>query len=1213
MFAKKQKPFILNFVLVVLLLVGLFGVMPVGASSDALPQVNISTPSYPIGMNSRESKLIPYSFTESNNVSGKITSRMIRFYTQYDVPLSDPLGPYPTNININSLETKEWNELVYLPESVANKARALKEYAVVLKTTFIGKSLSGEDFSAQASVLLLLPPDSFSKATPSNGSVIPPTNQSLQWNSSVGAIDYEYCFDTVDNNLCDTNWTGTYNTNAALQNLPPNTTFYWQVRANNMAGTTYANNGDWWSFTTSTPTYTPTFTPTSTPTNTPTSTPTSMPSLFQSYVNFPVGEGKAVAIGDFNSDGLQDVAMTNAMMYTSLLFIFLQKSDGSLASPVTYDAGYQPFSLAVGDLNRDGRTDIVATNMPSNVISVFLQQANGTFANRATYSTGTGKLAVAVGDLNGDGFDDVAVSGNELGVFTQNAAGTLNPMVTYTAAGSPTAVDDIAIADVNNDGRNDVIKKHGYPDFVVYLQNESGILAPGLSYPSETCQPLCGIHGIGTGDVTGDGLTDIVMSFGGNRPDSRIAVFAQSKDGSLQTPVVYAAYDIPEPVEVADVNQDNRADILTAHGGWLRMSVFLQKTDGTLNPYTLYPIPYSDYTAYGMAIGDINDDGLLDVAIADSNYGLVVLYHAPSGIPNPPTPTRVPINTPTITLTPTITPTNTSTLTFTPTLTPTATSPYSSNPLYLSLTGSQTIGGVSSADEDILKFDGTNWSLFFDGSDVGVGSSDLFAFSIMNDNTILMSFSANVTVNGITATPQDILRFDVTSLGSTTAGAFSMYFDGSDVGFNTTAEKIDSVSLLSDGRVLISTTGNPAVTGITGGRDEDVLAFTPTSLGDNTNGTWAMYFDGSDVGLADTSGEDVDALDVVDGKVFLSTLDNFSVPDVSGADEDVFVCVPTSIGSITACNYSTTLYFDGSTWGLGSNDVDAINLLSTGPIATQTPTPTATFTSTPTPTHVTVTPTFTSTPTRTPTSTPGGPTPTPTRTPTRTATPTPTRTPTSTPTLPNTPGSLDEIFADGFETGNLSAWTGSSTDAGDLSVSLSAALVGSQGLQAVIDDTNAIYVTDDRPNAEPRYRARFYFDPNSISMANGDAHIILRGYSGSTIVLRAEFGFSAGAYQLRAALLNDGTTWTESNWFPLSDAPHSIELDWRAASAVNTNDGGLTLWIDGTPQANLTGVDNDTRRMDRIWLGATASLDTGTSGTYFFDAFESRRQSYIGP
>jgi len=135
------------------------------------------------------------------------------------------------------------------------------------------------------------------------------------------------------------------------------------------------------------------------------------------------------------------------------------------------------------------------------------------------------------------------------------------------------------------------------------------------------------------------------------------------------------------------------------------------------------------------------------------------------------------------------------------------------------------------------------------------------------------------------------------------------------------------VSLLPDGRVLLSTTGSSSVAGVTGA-DEDVLAFTPTTLGTATSGTWAMYFDGSDVGLADASSEDVDALDAdLNGNIYLSTTGNFAVTGVSGFDEDVFVCSPTSLGSVTACSYFTALYFDGSTWGLSANDVDAFNFL----------------------------------------------------------------------------------------------------------------------------------------------------------------------------------------------------------------------------------------------------------------------------------------------
>jgi hypothetical protein len=102
--------------------------------------------------------------------------------------------------------------------------------------------------------------------------------------------------------------------------------------------------------------------------------------------------------------------------------------------------------------------------------------------------------------------------------------------------------------------------------------------------------------------------------------------------------------------------------------------------------------------------------------------------------------------------------------------------------------------------------------------------------------------------------------------------------------------------------------------------------------------------------------------------------------------------------------------------------------------------------------------------------------------------------PPPTPTPPPTPVP-DLIFADSFESGNLSAWSSSTTDSGDLSVTTAAALVGTQGMRALIDDNNAIFVTDDSPNAEPVYNARFYFDPNSTPMVSGDNHFIFYGYS----------------------------------------------------------------------------------------------------------------------
>jgi len=248
--------------------------------------------------------------------------------------------------------------------------------------------------------------------------------------------------------------------------------------------------------------------------------------------------------------------------------------------------------------------------------------------------------------------------------------------------------------------------------------------------------------------------------------------------------------------------------------------------------------------------------------------------------------------------------------------------------LYFSLGGSDTLSGVIVANEDIVAFDGTNFSLHFDGSDVGVSSFTLDAFSVISPTEILMSFTGSGTVPGVSGTvaDEDIVRFTATSLGTTTAGTFSLYFDGSDVGLASSSdEDVDAIEILPDGRLLVSTLGVFGVTGVSG-QDEDLIAFTPTSLGDNTAGTWAMYFDGSDVGLSTSSDEDVDAVAVdASGKIYLSTIGNFSVTGRSGADEDVFVFTPTSLGGTTAGTYSSTLFFDGSVYGV-TGDIFGIDL-----------------------------------------------------------------------------------------------------------------------------------------------------------------------------------------------------------------------------------------------------------------------------------------------
>ncbi|MCC7292651.1 MAG: S8 family serine peptidase [Phycisphaerales bacterium] len=215
----------------------------------------------------------------------------------------------------------------------------------------------------------------------------------------------------------------------------------------------------------------------------------------------------------------------------------------------------------------------------------------------------------------------------------------------------------------------------------------------------------------------------------------------------------------------------------------------------------------------------------------------------------------------------------------------------------------------TAANEDVVSYNaGTGqWKLVFDGSDVGLSGFAIDGLAVLPGGDLLLSFTASGTVPGVgTADDSDIVRFTPTSLGANTSGTFSMYFDGSDVGLSTSDEDVDAISLDASGRLIISTVGAASMNG-SSGQDEDLFTFNATSYGSNTAGTFSMLFDGSDVGLGSNSNEDVDAVCWTSaGKILLSTIGDFSVTGLSGADEDVFQFTPTSLGSNTAGSYTMT-------------------------------------------------------------------------------------------------------------------------------------------------------------------------------------------------------------------------------------------------------------------------------------------------------------------
>lgn len=268
----------------------------------------------------------------------------------------------------------------------------------------------------------------------------------------------------------------------------------------------------------------------------------------------------------------------------------------------------------------------------------------------------------------------------------------------------------------------------------------------------------------------------------------------------------------------------------------------------------------------------------------------------------------------------------------TPTPTPTATSTPTATPipsnerLYASTISSGSIDGVSYEGADILLWDGParTWSMVFDASDVGL-TTNLDAFEILDDGSILMSVNAATSIPGAgDVADSDLVRFVPTSLGETTAGTFELYFDGFDVGLDASGEDIDVLARLPDGRLVMSFLGDWSAPGASG-LDEDMAVFTPTSLGPETAGEWAMYFDGSDVRMTSRAENASGAwIDPATGDIYLTTAGTFSVDGASGYGGDIFICEPASLGAATVCAFAP--YWDSSLHGVGDQVMDAISI-----------------------------------------------------------------------------------------------------------------------------------------------------------------------------------------------------------------------------------------------------------------------------------------------
>src|SRR6267143_838209 len=172
--------------------------------------------------------------------------------------------------------------------------------------------------------------------------------------------------------------------------------------------------------------------------------------------NFSVGGApQGVAVGDFNGDGIPDIAITIQAFQRDAVAILLGSGDGTFSQAVLYQVDQFPRSITLGDFNNDGYLDVVTVNSQS--ISLMLGNGDGTFQPAIFVDPASSPAAVAVGDFNGDGRLDLAVTGSSFPaavvLLLGNGNGTFQPARRFPIGSSS---NSIVAGDFNGDGRLDV-------------------------------------------------------------------------------------------------------------------------------------------------------------------------------------------------------------------------------------------------------------------------------------------------------------------------------------------------------------------------------------------------------------------------------------------------------------------------------------------------------------------------------------------------------------------------------------------------------------------------------------------------------------------------------------------------------------------------------------------------------------------------------------
>ena len=317
----------------------------------------------------------------------------------------------------------------------------------------------------------------------------------------------------------------------------------------------------------------------------------------------------------------------------------------SLSDKIDFSTGSSPFYTAIGDLDGDGKSDLVVVNKVSNTVSLYRNTSSsgsitaGSFDAKLDFATGSTPYSVAIGDLDGDGKPDIAVAnyfGNSVSVYRNTTtsgaftSGSFAAKVDFTAGTNPYG---IVIADIDGDGKRDIAVSNTGSNSISVFRNMSfkNVSFTSASFAAkQDFTTGASPQGIAIGDLDGDTKPDIAVA---NSGATTISLFRNTATAgfinisTFATATTATTTTTPTALVIGDLNNDNKADIAVTNKGSGTVSLFRNNsTVGTITMVAKIDVTIGTGTnPNALAIGDLDGDGKPDIAVANTGTTTVTV------------------------------------------------------------------------------------------------------------------------------------------------------------------------------------------------------------------------------------------------------------------------------------------------------------------------------------------------------------------------------------------------------------------------------------------------------------------------------------------------------------------------------------------------------------------------------------------------------------